>query len=110
MTAPKWKTLKANQPDRFQRFLAGLRPSDKPTLNFLHLLLPHHPWRYLPSGATHPDKLLGGRKGGWANQAWPMDVNRQAQLLQLAYTDRLLGEVIDRLEKQGHLGRRHWSW
>ena len=48
-----------------------------------------------------PDKLLGGRKGGWANQAWPMAVNRQAQLLQLAYTDRLLGEVIDRLEKQG---------
>ena len=28
-------------------------------------------------------------------------MNRQAQLLQLAYTDRLLGEVIDRLEKQG---------
>ncbi|MBK5306168.1 MAG: sulfatase-like hydrolase/transferase [Frankiaceae bacterium] len=101
LTAPKWKTLKANQPERFQRFIAGLRPRDKPTLNFLHLLLPHHPWRYLPSGATHPDKLLGGRKGGWANQAWPMAVNRQAQLLQLAYTDRLLGEVIDRLEKQG---------
>ena len=70
-------------------------------MHFLHLLLPHHPWRYLPSGATHPDKLLGGRKGGWANQAWPMAVNRQAQLLQLAYTDHLLGEVIDRLEKQG---------
>jgi hypothetical protein len=101
ITAPKWQTLKANQPERFQRFLAGLRPRDKPTLNFLHLLLPHHPWRYLPSGATHPDKLLGGRKGGWAKQAWPLDVNRQAQLLQLAYTDHLLGEVIDRLQKQG---------
>ena len=101
ITAPKWKTLKANQPERFQRFIAGLRPRDKPTFNFLHLLLPHHPWRYLPSGATHPDKLLGGRKGGWANQAWPMAVNRQAQLLQLAYTDHLLGEVINRLEKQG---------
>ena len=101
MTAPRWKNLKANQPERFQRFLAGLRPSGKPTLNFLHLLLPHHPWRYLPSGSTHPDRLLGARKGGWAEQSWPMKVNRQAQLLQLAYTDRLLGEVIDRLERQG---------
>ena len=63
MTEPKWKKLKANQPERFQRFLAGLRPSDRPTLNFLHLLLPHHPWRYLPSGSTHPDRLLGARKG-----------------------------------------------
>ena len=63
MTAPKWKTLKANQPDRFQRFLAGLRPRDKPTLNFLHLLLPHHPWRYLPSGATHPGQAARGPQG-----------------------------------------------
>ena len=68
MTAPKWKTLKANQPDRFQRFLAGLRPRDKPTLNFLHLLLPHHPWRYLPSGAQTSRRDFGGRKGGWGSR------------------------------------------
>jgi hypothetical protein len=100
-TQPNWSTLRANQPERFQRFVAGLKPSDEPTMHFLHLLLPHHPWRYLPSGATHQPRLLGGVKGGWGTYAWPLEVNRQSHLLQLAYTDRLLGDVIDRMEKQG---------
>ena len=97
---PHWKTLQANQPERFQRFVAGLRPRDKPTMHFIHLLLPHHPWRYLPSGATYPDKLLGGVTGRWGRQTWPIKVDRQAHLLQVAYTDRLLGEVFDRLQEQ----------
>jgi hypothetical protein len=100
-TQPNWKSLRVNQPERFQRFLAGLKPGDEPTLDFLHLLLPHHQWRYLPSGATHPPRLLGEVNGEWGTYAWPLAVNRQAHLLQLAYTDRLLGDVIDRMEKQG---------
>lgn len=98
---PVWEALKANQPKRFQRFFAGLRPREAPTLHFLHLLLPHHPWRYLPSGVTYPDKILGGVKGGWDTYAWPLEVDRQALMLQLAYVDRLLGEVIDRLKRRG---------
>ena len=100
-TEPNWTSLRANQPERFQRFLAGLQPRDEPTMHFLHLLLPHHPWRFLPSGSTHPPKLLGqvGKNSG--TYAWPLEVNRQAHLLQLAYTDRLLGDVIDRLQEQG---------
>jgi hypothetical protein len=100
-TQPNWESLRANQPERFQRFVAGLKPSDEPTMNFLHLLLPHHQWRYLPSGATHVPRLLGEVSGEWGTYAWPLEVNRQAHLLQLAYTDRLLGDVIDRMEEQG---------
>jgi hypothetical protein len=100
-TQPNWESLRANQPERFQRFVAGLTASDEPTMHFLHLLLPHHQWRYLPSGATHQPRLLGEVAGEWGTYAWPLEVNRQAHLLQLAYTDRLLGDVIDRMEKQG---------
>jgi hypothetical protein len=100
-SGPRWDALRVNQPRRFRQFLTGLRPRGEPTLDFLHLLLPHHPWRYLPSGVTYPPHDLGGRKGGWGKQEWPMTVNRQSQLLQLAYTDRLLGEVIDRLTRRG---------
>ena len=100
-SGPRWDSLRENQPRRFRQFLAGLRPRGEPTLDFLHLLLPHHPWRYLPSGMTYPPQDLGGRKGGWGEQEWPMTVNRQSHLLQLAYTDRLLGEVIDRLQRRG---------
>jgi hypothetical protein len=100
-SGPRWDALRENQPVRFRQFLAGLRPHDEPTFDFLHLLLPHNPWRYLPSGLTYPYQDLGGRKGGWSHQEWPMVVNRQRHLLQLGYTDRLLGEVIDRLERRG---------
>ena len=100
-SGPRWDSLRENQPRRFRPFLAGLRPHGEPTLDFLHLLMPHHPWRYLPSGVTYPPHDLGGRKGGWGKQEWPMTVNRQSHLLQLAYTDRLLGEVIDRLQRRG---------
>src|SRR4029450_13132815 len=46
----RFNQLPLNQPSRFNDFLAGLKASDRPTLHFLHLLLPHQPWRYLPSG------------------------------------------------------------
>jgi hypothetical protein len=96
-----WKRLKDNQPERFQRFVAGLQKADKPTLHFLHLLLPHAPWRYLPSGATYPDKVIGGVRRKWGKHPYPLQVNRQRHLLQLGYTDRLLGEVVDRLKREG---------
>jgi hypothetical protein len=101
LSEPRWDSLRENQPQRFRQFVAGLRPRGEPTFDFLHLLLPHHPWRYLPTGLTYPPQDLGGRKGSWGQQEWPMTVNRQSHLLQLAYTDRLLGEVIDRLERRG---------
>lgn len=100
-TKPNWKTLKANQPVRFHRFVSGLRATEAPTMHFLHLLMPHTPWRYLPSGTTYPDKLLGGVPRAWGKYRWPLDVNRQRHLLQVAYTDRLLGDVIDQLKREG---------
>ena len=39
--------------------MAGLQPSDRPTLHFLHLLLPHAPWRYLPSGTEYNFETFG---------------------------------------------------
>jgi hypothetical protein len=99
-TKPNWKSFKANQPERFQRFLAGLQPDDEPTMHFLHLLLPHKPWRYLPSGATHPAKIFETPKGAGLRN-WPATLNHQAHLLQLAYSDHLIGDVIDRMKAQG---------
>lgn len=99
-SGPNWDALKVNQPDRFLRFVKGLRPRGDPTMHFLHLLLPHKPWRYLPSGATYPD-TMGSVRRVWGRHAWPVQVYRQRHLLQVAYTDRLLGDVIDRMEKQG---------
>jgi hypothetical protein len=52
----RFDRLRLNQPSRFNDFLDGLRASDRPTMHVLHLLLPHPPWRYLPSGTEYNDK------------------------------------------------------
>ena len=37
----------------FADFLGSIRPSERPTLYFLNILLPHAPWEYLPSGRIY---------------------------------------------------------
>src|SRR5215207_4616676 len=67
----RFNQLKANQPSRFNDFLDQLRPSDQPALHFLHILLPHQHWKYLPSGAqySYPSINFGyDRKVGWTTQ------------------------------------------
>ncbi|MCX4472837.1 sulfatase-like hydrolase/transferase [Micromonospora sp. NBC_01655] len=92
----RWDSLNDNQPARFTTFLAGLRPTSRPTLHFLHLLMPHAPWVFLPSGARYaaPDDLPNDG-AGWVELA------RQRHLAQLAYTDRLVGETLRALRATG---------
>ncbi|HEU4425805.1 MAG TPA: sulfatase-like hydrolase/transferase, partial [Pilimelia sp.] len=109
-TDPKfrWNTLDDNQPVRFRDFVTGLSEtapaaatgSSRPTAHVLHLLLPHTPWRYLPSGVQYeaPEDLP--TDGEW----WPI-LARQRHLLQLGYADRLLGATLDALEDSGLFDR-----
>ncbi|MEQ4305867.1 sulfatase-like hydrolase/transferase [Plantactinospora sp. B6F1] len=92
----RWGALDENQPARFADFLATLRPTARPTLHFLHLLLPHSPWNYLPSGIRYgsPDGMPNDGDG-WVELA------HRRYLLQLGYTDRLLGETLRRLDETG---------
>jgi hypothetical protein len=92
----RWDTLDDNQPSRFTSFLSGLTPRPAPTLHFLHLLMPHTPWNYLPSGTRYdaPEDLpLDGP--GWVETAG------QRHVAQVGYTDRLLGEMLERLKETG---------
>ncbi|MEH0843812.1 sulfatase-like hydrolase/transferase [Micromonospora sp. CPCC 205711] len=95
---PKFRfdSLDDNQPARFTSFLAALRPSGRPTLHFLHLLMPHPPWAYLPSGARYdaPEDLPNDG-AGW------VDLARARHLAQLEYTDRLIGETLRTLRAGG---------
>ncbi|MFC4018791.1 sulfatase-like hydrolase/transferase [Micromonospora sp. GCM10011542] len=92
----RWDSLDDNQPARFTSFLAGLKPQPRPTLHFLHLLMPHSPWAFLPSGARYdaPEDLPNDGVG-WVELA------RQRHLAQLGYTDRLIGETLRTLRASG---------
>ncbi|MEZ5203384.1 MAG: sulfatase-like hydrolase/transferase [Acidimicrobiales bacterium] len=87
---------------RFGRFRDGL--ADPATgLHYLHILLPHIPFRYLPDGTTYPgpDPDLGRPTDVWDDQPTLVDLARQRHLLQLQYADALLGQALDSLESSG---------
>ncbi|MCH7789094.1 MAG: sulfatase-like hydrolase/transferase, partial [Acidobacteria bacterium] len=92
----------ANQPSRLIDFVDAIRASSKPTLYFLHLVLPHQPWRYdvdgteylLPSGPAKPG-------GSGSSGQWLANTVRQRHLIQASYADALLGEILDKTKAEG---------
>ena len=86
----------------FRRFIASIgSPDDRPGLYFLHTLLPHRPWEYLPSGRNYrvtDNPVIGLDRGVWTTDAWAVLHNRKRYLLQVQSLDLLIGELIERLE------------
>ena len=79
---------------------SGRRP--QPAFYFQHALMPHEPWIYLPSG--HQSRPAGEEPIRTVNHvagfddADLTDHNHLRHLLQVGYTDRLVGELLARLE------------
>ena len=93
-----------NDPGRIDpAFLRSLRPQASSSLWYLHLMLPHSPWTYLPSGERYDVRAAPGWGSDevWnANQA-AVDQYWQRHLLQLGYADLVLGRLLDRLRATG---------
>jgi hypothetical protein len=90
---------------RFREFVRSVEPRPRPALWFKHVLLPHVPWQFYPSGrryrlhAPEPIPGLNGELG--FGVPWLVRVSYQRHLLQLGFADRLLGELLGRLRRQG---------
>ena len=94
------------RPEDFQRFVArvGSHPTRRRTLDVIHTELPHIPWNYLPSGreyVTSSEGLPGTAKDKWNADKRIIQQGEQRYLLQVAYVDRLLGRLVDRLRATG---------
>ncbi|MFH1725402.1 MAG: sulfatase-like hydrolase/transferase [Elusimicrobiota bacterium] len=96
----------------FSRFVGSITPSERPTLHFLHVMLPHPPFVYLPSGRRYQDRghlskrgtVIPGRRffdARWVEDEFRIRQIQQRHLLQIGLTDRLLGELAARLRKIG---------
>jgi Sulfatase len=85
---------------RFERFLPSIRPTRRPVLWYLHLLLPHSPWRFLPSGQRYQIRQAPGWNSAevWTDNQAAVDQYWQRHLLQLGFADRLLGRLVARLK------------
>jgi hypothetical protein len=97
--------LAQGRPGRFEEFVAGIEGGRRPRLHLIHVLLPHVPFQYLPSGRFYrrsPKEALTGLEGR-PGYGIPFVVEQayQRHLLQLQATDRLLGKLLDRLHVVG---------
>ena len=82
------------------RLASLITPERKPALYFVHSLLPHVPWLYLPSGKRYGGDVRvvpGAPTGTWGNDEWLPTQAEQRFFLQLGYTDKALGLILQRL-------------
>ena len=89
--------------NRIERFMGAIKRTDNPVFFYLHTLLPHGVYEYLPSGRYYgPVSRLphGMREGGWSRDWWEAAQGYQRHLLQVAFVDTLLGQIIDKLKAQ----------
>ena len=101
----RWRVARVD--DRRQtvdRFIAGIDAGTRPTLHFLHALLPHEPFMYSPTGQqlTFQRHMVGLRGGKWNEDRWAGGRSTTtATLLQVGYVDTLLGRLVARLREVG---------
>ena len=88
----------------WDEFVAGIRREERPVLHYAHMLLPHDPFVYLPTGERY---TTGHTMPGlspqyrWAVEPWAATQGYQRHLLQVALVDRLVGRLVARLKTEG---------
>jgi hypothetical protein len=98
-----------NRPGLFADFVKSIQPRSRPTLNFLHVLLPHAPWEFLPSGKKYTlgENGIRGLAGindrgvdpnQWNDDSWALEQAYQRHLLQVEMVDRLVGFLVDHMK------------
>ena len=85
----------------FRAEVAAISDAETPRLHYLHTLLPHVPWRLHPGGETYADIELPGYVSMWDDDPTKARAGQQRHLLQTQFADRMLGEYLDQLEREG---------
>ncbi len=86
-------------------FIRSIRPASRPALYYLHVGLPHHPWQYTSTGKRYEFRrarhlrAFSGTK--WSADTWHATQGFQRHVLQTMLTDRLIAELLERLEETG---------
>ena len=93
---------------KFYAFINSIRFDRGPALFFLHSMLPHMPWQYLPDGTLYslvqpspgmpPADSGYGTYPKWVDDESTVTRAYRRHLLQVAFVDTLIGQLIDKLE------------
>ena len=96
--------LASGRPARLHRFFQAIK-ARPPTFYLKHVLLPHGPYLYLPSGKrarSQRDEQLPGLETvpGFADRS-ATDYNQQRLMLQIGYVDLQLRRLVRRMKRLG---------
>ena len=97
--------LNRGRRERLERFIRSIAPAKRPGFWMKHVLLPHGPYMFLPSGhqtRTGARDLIPGMNSpqGFHDEFLTRH-NEQRYLLQLGFADRELGRLLNRLVREG---------
>ncbi len=91
---------------QINHFLDCVRDRPQSEFYFMHVVLPHFPWQFLPSGnyyvsdeGTHMAPL-GTNNENWCDNELVCSLAWQKYLLQVGYMDHWLGQLLDRLKDE----------
>jgi hypothetical protein len=88
----------------FQEWLQNMEaPDGEPTLDFIHVMLPHIPWGFAYTGQVFysASPIPGSATTGWGSDEWLVNQGYQRHLMQVQYVDTLIGQMIEKLEEEG---------
>ena len=109
----KWKALGPQgwapryQAGLMTEMIDGIAPTDRPGLHFAHATFPHIPWLLSPEGYQYvvsDARFVPGLENGgiWTDENdYLVRQGFARHLLQVGYMDRIVGDMITRLEEQG---------
>jgi hypothetical protein len=90
--------------ERIDRFINAISPG-RPTFYLKHVLLPHGPYQFLPSGKqtrrSYQDPIPGMNGPTGFHESFLTDHNHQRFLLQLGWADHELGRMFRRMVANG---------
>lgn len=98
------RRLKYGRAARFRRAVRRISKGDEPQLTVIHALFPHEPRQFLPDGRQYqrggtPDPAIDGPAS--YHRRFLTEQGLQRTILQLGFTDRLVGELVARLKATG---------
>lgn len=101
-----------NRADQMNHFLQCLTPGTKTRFAFLHLVFPHVPWSFYPSGEMYQseaefDRCPAGATGelgeDWLDDPATILRNQYRYELQVGFADQFIGRLLDRLKETDQL-------
>jgi hypothetical protein len=99
----RWQPKDTNPVELLRAFAGTIVSGAARTLYYLHVLLPHVPWQFLPSGKAYRNRDIAGLSTDemWNHDSQAVNEGLQRFILQVRFFDRLVDGLLSRIRLAG---------